>query len=86
MSNACPLDESPLLDYLQKVVFYGLLDHTTRSVNYFYASPEDAQADLRRILIEQPTWSGTMTVVRLDFSGPEVEVQPVPRRRTRPRS
>ena len=62
-----PLDERPLLDYYEWVVFFGLYDHLTRSVNHFYSSPEDAEADLRRILIDEPTWSGTLTVVSLDF-------------------
>jgi uncharacterized membrane protein YjjP (DUF1212 family) len=78
-----PLDERPPLDYYEWVVFFGLYDHLTRSVNHFYSSPEDAEADLRRILIDEPTWSGTLTVVSLDFSGPSVAVRAVPRRRSR---
>ena len=65
------------------MVFFGLYDHLTRSVNHFYCSPEDAEADLRRILIDEPSWSGTLTVVQLDFSGPRVTVQAVPRPRSR---
>jgi hypothetical protein len=82
-SNTRPLDEGPPLDYVEFVVFFGLFDHLTHSVNHFYCSPEDAETDLRRILIDEPGWSGTLTVVRLDFSGPSVTVQAVPRPRSR---
>jgi hypothetical protein len=79
------LDERSSLDYVEWVVFFGLYDQHTRSVNHFYRSPEDAETDLRRILIDEPDWSGTLSVVRLDFSGPSVTVEPVPRPRSRQR-
>jgi hypothetical protein len=49
------------------VLFYGLADFNLREVVEFYASRADAEADLRRVLANEPVWERILGLVRVDL-------------------
>jgi hypothetical protein len=50
------------------MVFYGLATWQCQSVEEFFLTREEAEACLRRVLRDEPSWAGAVGLVRLDFS------------------
>jgi hypothetical protein len=62
------------------VIFYGLACWNCQNVEDFFLTCEEAEESLRRVLVDEPSWTDAVGLVRLDFSGPEPVVEELSRR------
>jgi hypothetical protein len=55
--------------------FYGIVDLDLDEVIFWYVTREEAEAERRKMIGDEPQWVETMRVVMIDFAGPEPIVE-----------
>ena len=59
------------------MIFYALVSSDASLAVDLYATREAAEAELREVLADEPTFAEILTIVRLDFCSQEVVVEPL---------
>jgi hypothetical protein len=49
------------------MIFWGLADHRVEEVIDFYATREQAEETLKRVLEDEPGWAGMLEVVAVEL-------------------
>jgi hypothetical protein len=62
------------------VIFDGLASWDCQCVEDLFLTREEAEKSLRQVLADEPGWTDSLGLVRLDFSGPEPVVGELPPR------
>ena len=59
------------------MIFYALVCSDASLAVDLYPTREAAEAELREVLADEPTFAEILTIVRLDLRGREVVVEPL---------